>query len=100
MPPFHVEEAAFCGEMAPFQMLSSARDISFHPQETYPFTRKRHILSPARDISFHPQELFLSYAKILIRAKLFANWPENICSTRRARPTRPSGSFQSESKNG
>jgi hypothetical protein len=77
MPPFHVEEAAFCGEMAPFQMLSSARDISFHPQE-----------------------LFLSYAKILIRAKLFANWPENICSTRRARPTCPSGSFQSESKNG
>jgi hypothetical protein len=77
MPPFHVEEAAFCGEMAPFQMLSSARDISFHPQE-----------------------LFLSYAKILIRAKLFANWPENICPTRRARPTCPSGSFQSESKNG
>jgi hypothetical protein len=48
MPPFHVEEAAFCGEMAPFQMLSSARDISFHPQETYPFIRK--------SFFFHPQK--------------------------------------------
>ena len=31
MPPFRVKEAALCVEMAPFQMLSPARDISFHP---------------------------------------------------------------------
>ena len=49
MPPL-------CDEMPPFQMLSPARDISFHPQATslsstgdHPFTRGIHVLCYRRN---------------------------------------------------